>query len=375
MPSEKPSRKPLLKGKRAIAPEPDFGTIGAPLDTRHPFYFGFLAAAGAAISLTLLRALASASQVFVLILISLFFAAGLHPAVEFFRRRGLSRIASVASIVGIVLVFAALFSWVVIPPVAHQVNSLVQNAPSLISDLKGNSLLHRLNDNYGLIDSIQKKVTSSIHDGQFVVNAFGGVLGVGKAVLSGTISALTILILTLLFLASFPKVTSVAYRIVPASRRARVSGIADAIISRIGAFVGGQAAVAIVAGIFALILGFVLRIPYTTALSMLVFLCGLIPLIGHFLGCAVMTIIAFTKSPATAIIAFILYVVYVQIENYVIMPKIMKRSLSVPVIVTIIAVLLGTSLMGLIGGLVSVPIAAAVLLILDEVVFPRADKS
>jgi predicted PurR-regulated permease PerM len=85
--------------------------------------------------------------------------------------------------------------------------------------------------------------------------------------------------------------------------------------------------------------------------------------------------VALSKSPTTAIIAFIAYVVYVQIENYILMPRIMKRSLSIPGLVTIIAALIGTSLLGLVGGILAVPIAAAILLILDEVVYPRSDKS
>ena len=85
------------------------------------------------------------------------------------------------------------------------------------------------------------------------------------------------------------------------------------------------------------------------------------------------TLVALSKSPTAAIIAFIAYLIYVQIENYVIMPRIMRRSLSIPGLVTIVAVLLGTSLMGLVGGIVSVPLAAAILLILDEVVFPRSE--
>ena len=169
--------------------------------------------------------------------------------------------------------------------------------------------------------------------------------------------------------------TEVAYRLVPASRRVRVSKLSDAIIFRVGVFVGGQATVAIIAGIFMLIVAEVLRIPYATALAVIVLICGLIPLIGHLLGVAIVTMVALSKSPSTAAIAFILYVIYVQIENYIVMPRIMKRSLSVPGLVTIIAALIGASLLGLIGGILAVPIAAAILLILDEVVFPRADKS
>jgi len=366
--------KRIKKAAKVKTPE-DLGSLGEPLDRSHPFYFGFLVAAGGVCSITLLRALASASQVFVLIVVSLFLAAGLDPAVKFFQRRGLSRGLAVGAIVAIVLAVVGIFAAVAIPPAVNQANSLIKNAPQLVSDLKHNSFLNSLNTHYGIIDSLQKKISASVKNGQLVMTAFGGVIGVGKAVVSGAISALTILVLTLYFLASLPKVTQVGYRLVPASRRDRVVKLSDAIIFRIGAFVGGQATVAFFAGIFALILGVSLRIPYATALAMLVFLCGLIPLIGHLLGITVVTIIAFTKSPLTALIAFICYLVYVQIENYLIMPRIMRKSLSLPGLVTIIAALVGTSLLGLVGGILAVPMAAAVLLIMDEVVYPRADQS
>ena len=359
--------------KSAAKVKADYGTMGEPLDQAHPFYFGFLAASGAVIAITLLRAFASASQVIVLILISLFLAAGLNPAVNFFTRRGLSRGASVSAIVGIVLGFVLLFAFVAIPPIIDQLNLLIKNAPTLVSNLKSNHTIDLLNQKYGIIDSLQSKVSSSIHNGQFVISAFGGVLGVGKAVISGVFATLTILILTLYFLASLPSVTKVAYRFVPSSRRQRVTRLSDAIIERIGIFIGGQVTVAAIAGVYILLIGFIIRMPYTPALALLVFICGLIPLVGHILGTAVVTVVALTKSPSTALIAFLAYVIYIQVENYIVMPRIMRRSLEIPGLVTIIAALIGTSLLGLIGGLLAVPIAAAVLLILDEVVFPKAE--
>ena len=361
------------RSKAEAAPK-NLGEQGVPLDRAHPFYFGFLAATGAVIAITLLRAFANASQVFVLIIISLFFAAGLNPAVEFFQRRGLKRTGAVACVVGIVLAFVGVFSAVVIPPVVHQLNLLLKDAPTLIANLKNNPTLDSLNVKYGIIDTIQKKVNAGVHDGQFVVGAFGGVIGVGKAVLSGAVATLTILILTLYFLASLPSVTQAAYRFVPLSRRDRVSRISDAIIKRVGAFVSGQASVAVIAGIFALVLSLALGLPYASAISLLVFLCGLIPLIGHILGCAAFTIVALTKSPTDAIIVFVCYVIYIQLENYFILPRIMRRSLSMPGLVTMIAALVGVSLLGVIGGLLAVPIAAAILLIFDEVVFPKAER-
>lgn len=367
-------RPSLSRKKRAVAPE-DFGTIGEPLNHSHPFYFGFLAASGAVIAITLLRAFASASQVFVLIVISLFFAMGLNPAVLFIERRGLSRSKAVAVTVSLVVGFVGVFIWVAAPLIIDQVNSLIHNAPQMISDLKNNSTINKLNNDYGVIDTIQNKVQSSIKDGKFVIGAFGGVIGVGKAVISGALSMLTILVLTLYFLASLPTVTQDAYRLVPASRRERVAKISDAIIFRVGAFVGGQITISFFASIFIFILGLVLDLPYKSALALVVFVCGLIPLIGHFIGMTIVTLIALTDSPLIAAIALASYIIYVQFENYVLTPRVMKRSLSIPGLVTIIAALIGTSLLGLVGGILAVPMAAAVLLILDEVVYPQADKS
>jgi predicted PurR-regulated permease PerM len=108
---------------------------------------------------------------------------------------------------------------------------------------------------------------------------------------------------------------------------------------------------------------------------MIVLVCGLIPLIGHFLGCTIVTIIALTQSIAIGVTAFVAYVVYVQVENYVVTPRIMKRTLAVPGAVTIISALIGSSLLGLVGGLLAVPVAASIILILDEVVIPRANNS
>ena len=102
--------------------------------------------------------------------------------------------------------------------------------------------------------------------------------------------------------------------------------------------------------------------------------CALIPLVGHLIGAAVVTLVAFSQSPTRGLIALIAYIAYQQVENYLIVPRIMKRNLAIPGLVTIIAALIGTSLLGLVGALLAVPIAAAVLLIIDEVVLPRADQ-
>ena len=365
----------LLRRKVASKSVEDFGEAGKPVDTTHPFYFGFMVTVGALLALTTLRALASASAVFILIIVSIFLAAGLNPAVLFFQNRGLKRGAAVGAVMASVLIFVAAFIAIAVPPLIEQGNQLLENAPQLIRDLNNNAFINDLNNKYGVIDSLQTRVDSVIKDGQFAVTAFGGVIGVGKAVVSGLVSTLTILTLTLYFLASLPQVIEIGLKFVPASRRNRVSKLVNAIISRVGSFVGGQAIIAALAGIFILTMGLIIGMPYAGPLAVIVLVCGFIPLIGHFIGMTIVTLVSLTASLSIAAIALASYVIYVQIENYVITPRIMRRSLSIPGLVTIIAALLGTSLLGLIGGLLAVPIAAAVLLILDEVVFPRADQS
>jgi predicted PurR-regulated permease PerM len=365
----------LRRGKKKVATDVDYGKAGNPVSTSNPFYFGFMVTAGALIAFTLLQALASASAVFILIIISLFLAAGLNPAVLFFQNRGLKRGASVGAVMGLVLLFVAAFIAIAAPPLIDQGNQLVNNAPQLVRDLNNNAFINDLNNRYGVIDSLQTRVDSVIKDGQFAITAFGGVIGVGKAVVSGLVSTFTILVLTLYFLAALPQVVQISLRFVPATRRDRVSKLSNAIIARVGSFVGGQGIIAILAALFILIMGLIIGMPYTAPLAMVVLVCGFIPLVGHFIGMSVVTLVSLTKSPTTALVALGSYIIYVQIENYVITPKIMRKSLAIPGLVTIIAALLGTSLLGLIGGLLAVPIAAAVLLIIDEVVFPRADQS
>jgi len=365
----------LLRRKAASKSVEDFGEAGKPVDTTHPFYFGFMVTVGALLALTTLRALASASAVFILIIVSIFLAAGLNPAVMFFQNRGLKRGVAVGAVMACVLIFVAIFIAIAVPPLLDQGNQLIDNAPQLIRDLNNNAFINDLNNKYGVIDSLQTKVDAIIKDGQFAITAFGGVIGVGKAVVSGLVSTITILTLTLYFLASLPQVVEISLKFVPASRRSRVSKLVNAIISRVGSFVGGQAIIAALAATFILIMGLIIGMPYAGPLAIIVLVCGFIPLVGHFIGMTIVTLVSLTASLSIAAIALTSYIIYVQIENYVITPRIMKRSLSIPGLVTIIAALLGTSLLGLIGGLLAVPIAAAILLILDEVVFPRADQS
>jgi predicted PurR-regulated permease PerM len=353
----------------------DYGILGKPINRSHPYYFGFTATLGALTAIVLMRALASASRIFVLILIALFLATGLNPAVEALRKRNMSRSTAVTVIFSSVILFVIFFALVVVPPVISQGTNLIEDAPQLLRDLMKNETINQLNTQFGLIDTLQEKLKTITSDGTLLISTFGGVIGVGKSVLSGFFTALTILVLTLYFITSLPQAVDLGLSLVPASRRDRVGRLTNAVIARVGAFVGSQILIAAMAAVFVLVLATILGLPSPIAIGMIVLVAALIPLIGHFIGAGIVTLIALTQSVAIGAIAFVAYVVYVQIENYVVTPRIMKRTLSVPGAVTIVAALIGSSLLGLVGGLLAVPVAASIILILDEVVIPRANNS
>jgi predicted PurR-regulated permease PerM len=368
--------KKVTKRAAKAAPTPaDYGIAGVPINRSHPYYFGFVATLGALTAIVLMRALASVSQIFILILIALFLATGLNPAVEALRRRNMSRATAVTIIFTSVIAFVIFFALVVAPPVISQGTQLINKAPTLLGELTNNATINKLNDQYGIIDTLQARLESITSDGTLLISAFGGVIGVGKSVLSGFFTFLTILVLTLYFITSLPQAVNLGLSLVPASRRERIGHLTNAIIARVGSFVGSQIVIAAMASVFVFILSLVLGLPSPIAIGMIVFVCGLIPLIGHFLGSGIVTIIALTQSIAIGVIALVAYVVYVQVENYVVTPRIMKRTLAVPGAVTIISALIGSSLLGLVGGLLAVPVAASIILILDEVVIPRANNS
>ena len=360
--------------KSAKTPD-DYGILGKPINRSHPFYFGFIATLGALTAIVLMRALASASQIFVLILIALFLATGLNPAVEALRKRKMSRSTAVTVIFSSVILFVLFFALVVVPPVISQGTQLIENAPQLLRDLMKNETINQLNTQFGLIDTLQAKLKTITSDGTLLISTFGGVIGVGKSVLSGFFTALTILVLTLYFITSLPQAVDLGLSLVPASRRDRVGRLANAVIARVGAFVGSQILIAAMAAVFVVVLATVLGLPSPIAIGMIVLVAALIPLIGHFIGAGIVTLIALTQSVWIGIIAFVAYVVYVQVENYIVTPRIMKRTLNVPGAVTIVSALIGSSLLGLVGGLLAVPVAASIILILDEVVIPRANNS
>lgn len=351
--------------------EKPYGRPGKPLSRRSPFRIGFTGALGVAVAYFLVQGLIQARQVLVLLVVSLFLAVGLNPAVEALQRRGVRRRWAVTLVFFTVILFFAGFGAAVLPPLGAQVTQFVQSAPGYLDQLQGNRTIHRLDEQFGLIQRAQGYLQS----GDVGARAFGGLLGVGRVVLSTTFSVLTVLILTLYFLSSLPSIKHTAYRLAPRSRRARVGLLADEILLRVGGYVGGALTIAAIAGAASFVFLEIAGVQYALALAMLVTLTDLIPLIGATIGAVVVTSVGFFHSVPIGLACLVFYVLYQQVENYVIYPRVMKRSVDVAPAVTVVAALIGGTLLGFVGALLAIPSAAAVQLILEEVVIPRQDQT
>jgi len=348
-----------------------FGRPGRPLVRTHPFLFGFTGALGVITAWLLVQAVLSARQVLVLIFVSMFLAVGLNRAVQRLQRFGMSRRWAVALVFfGLVLFFAG-FIAAMVPPLTQQITGFIDNLPRYITQLQSNPRIADLDQRFHLLQKGQQ----AINDPNFQKNLANRAVGLGKVAISGIFSALTILILTLYFLSSLPQIKALFYRLTPRSRRARVALLGDEILVRIGGYVGGQLTVSIIAGISSYTFLEIARIPYALALALIVMITDLIPLIGATIGAVLVTLVGFLTGVPEGIACAIFFLVYQQVENYLIAPRVMKRSVDVQPAVTIVAALIGGTLLGVVGALLAIPAAAAISLIVREVVLPRQEQS
>jgi predicted PurR-regulated permease PerM len=356
------------------AEERRFGAAGRPLNRQSPFYVGFVGAFGVIIALGLWHLIGRLSTVFTLIVVAIFLTLALDPIVSFLTRRNIKRPAAVAIVfAGVVIVFT-LLGLLVVPPVVDQGTQLVQEAPSYVNHVLDSRVVRQVDRDYHLVDKISQEFNKRITDSTFLSQVFGGVLGAGRAVLTGVFQFFTVLILTLFFLANLPKVKGAAYGIVPASRRPRVISLSEEIMRRTGSYAIGQVAVATINACFSWLMMTIVGIPYAAVLAVLVGVLGLVPMVGASLGAGLVCTVALFDEPRKAIIALIYYIVYQQVENYVVVPRIMQRTVSVPGAVTVVAALAGGTLLGILGALLAIPIAAGLLLLYEEVLLPRQHR-
>lgn len=339
-----------------------------------PFMFGFFGALGVLVAWFLAQNVGRLSSVITYVMIAIFMTLALNPIVESLTRRRFSRPAGVLTVFLGLIAVLGLFSWLVVPTIVSETSTLVERAPSYLDDLNTQEWVIDLNERYDLAERVNAEIETRLQDANFISTVFGGVLGAAGALAGGLIGFFTALVLTLYFLAALPTVKDAAYKVVPLSRRARVIGLAEEIMRRVGGYALGQVAVATINGTCSWIMMQLLGVPYAIVLAVLVGMLGLIPLIGATLGAIIVALVALSQGLVVAVVVAIYYLVYQQFENYVIVPRIMARTVSVPGAVTVVAVFAGGTLMGVLGALVAIPVAAGLLLIYNEVVVPRQNR-
>src|SRR6478609_1424118 len=289
-------------GKRGKGSRRDFGQSGTPFNRQSPFYIGFVGAVGVLTAYAVVQAVGRLGTVITLLVVSFFLTLSLNPLVEALTRRNLRRGWAVTIVfLGVLAVFA-LVGWVVIPPVADQGGELATNAPRLFDNLLANPWVQDVDHRYQLVQRIQEEVNKRVADGNLWAGVFGGVLDAGKIIATGVFSGLTVLVLTLYFLASLPAVKQAAYALVPASRRPRTVSLAEEVMRRVGSYAIGQVAVAAINAFFAWIMMSLIGLQFAAVLAVAVGFLGLVPMVGATLGATVVAIVAFFDEPKKALI-------------------------------------------------------------------------
>jgi predicted PurR-regulated permease PerM len=342
-----------------------FGPPGPPLNRRNPFLIGFLGGLGLLLAYGVYQGLSNAASMLVLIFVALFLAIGLNPAVQKLRDWGMPRGFAVTTVALSILLLLCGGLFALVPPLVTQTGEFIKELPDFVSSLQRNEAIKDLIERYDLVERVQ-----SVANAGTVTNALGGVLG-GAQLLAGTIfNTLTVLVLTIYFMAAFDRIKESGYQLVPATRQRRVRLLTDEILAKVGAYMVGALAIAVVAGICTWIFALIVGLAYPFALAVVVAICDLIPQIGATIGAVVVSIVGFATSVTAGIACVIFFVVYQQVENYLIYPTVMRRSVKVSDVAAVVAALLGVALFGVLGALVAIPMVAAVQLIIREVVVP-----
>ena len=367
-----PAGAPLTARSVVIEPETASRSFWTRIDK--PFVFGFLVTLGGLAAVVLGLAVTSLSTVLIYIALALFAALGLDPAVRFLERRGLSRAISVVVVILGLIVVVGLILWMVLPIVIDQIASFVRSVPGMIQDFTRTDVYATLEKQFGdqfetLVADIQKFLT----DPGNIAAIGGGALKIGAGIASGVSGAIVVLVLTLYFVATLPGIKTGLLRLAPARDRARVGDITEQITDSVGGYVMGMVVLAFFNALLAFLLYLFLGLPFPPLMATVAFCITLIPLVGSVMFWVIGTGLALFTDPVGALVFGIVYLVYMQVEAYVITPRVMNRAISIPGSLVVIGALAGGTLLGLLGALVAVPVAASILIIINQVWVPRQD--
>jgi predicted PurR-regulated permease PerM len=321
------------------------------------------------ITFLFVAALRNAAHEIVLIFTAFFFALALNTPVHWVSRHLPGRLKgsrTTATAISFLLIIALLggFLATITPPLVRQTRDFISAAPSIVSSARDqNSSIGKFVHRYkleGRVDTFSKQLSARLdHIGG---TAFSTVTRIG----SSAFSVLTILVITFMMLIEGPRWFDFAYELMPKERRKHAREVSHDMYRVIRGYVNGQVTLAAIASALIFPALLVLHVSYAVALVVVIFVCGLIPMVGHTIGAIIVTLVTLAHSPAHALIILAYYILYQQIENYVIQPRIQANSTDMSPLMVFLSVILGVSFGGLIGGLVAIPVAGCLrIVILD----------
>jgi predicted PurR-regulated permease PerM len=345
------------------------GPLGQRFNRRSPFYIGLTASAGVAVTYGMVRVLGSLSSVLVLIGMAFFLATGLEPAVSWFVNRGLRRWLATTLVFVVFLLAMGGFVAAAIPPLAQQAEDLIHQVPNYLQQVQDHSsAIGRLNDRFHL----QQRITDAVKGSGG--SALNEVVSAGTALFGALADSLIVIVLTVYFLVDMPRIRTTLYRLVPSSRRPRAILIGDEVFAKVGAYVLGNVLISVITGVATSIWLTAFGVPYPLLLAIFVAVLDLVPIVGSTIAGVVSAAVALTVSLPVCIATVAFFIVFRLLEDYLLVPRIIGRAVKVPGLITVVAVLIGGALLGIVGALVAIPIAAALQLLTQEVLYPRLDE-
>lgn len=375
------ARMTALRDERAAELNKAHGTENAPaepIDERpdtpprlRPFRTGFFGGIGLILAYITYLAVESIRDTLIVIAVAAVVSIGLEPAVQFFMRRRFRRAWAVTTVFVILLAALAGAVYAIVPPIVNEIIAFAQSLPSIVHDLQHNSTIRDFDKKFHIIEQVQSSgVLQKLGGG-----AADSILTAGATAAGIAFDLVVILILTLFFLAGFPKIKEAAYRLAPASRRIRVRDLGDRVLKQMGGYLSGATIVALQAGIVAGVFSAIVGLPYPWAIALAAAILDFIPVIGPVIIGVGMTLLGFTQSLVIGLIAGLFYLAQHMFEAYWLYPRVMRRQVDISTASVVVAILIGGALLGVTGALLAVPVAAAVQLIVREVVVPIQDRS
>jgi predicted PurR-regulated permease PerM len=300
-------------------------------------------------------------SVVVLVLVALFLAVSLDPAVQWLLRRGMRRSTAVAIVSLVLVVIVAGFMWSVVPAIVDQTGKLLANLPDYLRTLSDESkVVRKVTDRYDLTDRLSGVVAG------IPAKLAGGAVGFARGFIGTAASTITVLVLTMYFMADLPRIRQGLPRLFP-SRRGRVAEITDVVVDKVGGYMIGNLTISLIAGTAAFVCLRLVGVPFALPLAAAVAIADLIPMIGATLGaviCLVVSLFTVGIWPRTVIV-LLFFILYQQAENYLIAPRVLRNTVNMSSVAVLLVALIGGSLFGLVGAIMAIPVAAAVKVLLS----------